>query len=292
MPLRDAATPLAVALIWGINIPLMKAGLAHLDPFVFNALRLTLSAIALGVVDRLQPADRPAPAATPWRAIVWCGLLSSFFYQVLFVVGMDATSAGNAAILVASAPIWTAVFARLRGMEHHPTRAWIALGVAFLGTILVTTTGTRAGADAGGATLAGNLAVLAAMLAWAWATVVSRPMLETFPATRLAFLATLVSLPGHWILALPRLQAPEPEHATFLVLTILYSGVLSTGIAYALWNRSVLRFGAARTASLNNLVPVVALLVAWAFLGEVPGAVQVAGGALVVLGLLAWHGSR
>ena len=41
--------PLAVALIWGVNVPVMKAGLAELDPFLFNAARLSLSALSLGL---------------------------------------------------------------------------------------------------------------------------------------------------------------------------------------------------------------------------------------------------
>ena len=68
--------------------------------------------------------------------------------------------------------------------------------------------------------------------------------------------------------------------------------MLSTGIAYSLWNRSVRALGAARTAAFSNLVPVVALTVAWVYLGEQPRALQLAGGALVVAGLLMWRTVR
>ena len=47
--------PLAVALIWGINVPVMKAGLAELDPFLFNAARLSLSALSLGLFSLREP---------------------------------------------------------------------------------------------------------------------------------------------------------------------------------------------------------------------------------------------
>jgi len=288
---RYVAASLTVAVIWGINVPLMKAGLAHVHPFVFNATRLTLSVITLGVVDWIERRGEPAPR-TPWRTILWFGFLSSFVYQILFLLGVDATSAGNTAIIIASGPLWTAVLASLLRVERHAPRAWFALSIAFLGTILVTTTGSRGDGGPGGATLIGNLAVLASMVTWAWATVLSRPFLQTFPATRLAFLATLVALPGHWALALPRLSPVPAEDLGFLVMVIVYSGVLSTGIAYSLWNKSVHHLGAARAASFTNLVPIVALGVAWAFLGEVPGAVQLAGGALVLLGLVAWRSRR
>jgi drug/metabolite transporter (DMT)-like permease len=291
MHLRDAAAPISVALIWGVNVPLMKAGLAHLDPYAFNALRLTLSAIALGLVDRIEHRGREVPP-TPWRTVLWFGLLSSFVYQVLFLLGMDATSAGNTAILIASGPLWTALIGSLLRVERHAPRAWLALGIAFVGTLLVTTGATDGGEDASRATLVGNLAVLASMIAWALATVLSRPILDVFPATRLAFLATVVSLPGHWALAAPRLARVPDEHLGLVAGAIVYSGVLSTGVAYALWNRSVKALGPARTSAFSNLVPVVALAVAWVALGEVPGAVQVAGGALVIAGLVAWRSGR
>ncbi|MDB4561900.1 DMT family transporter [bacterium] len=291
---RTGLTPalgaaIGCAVIWGVNVPVMKAGLQEVDPFFFNAARLTLSAAALGLLDAAERRGQ-AKVPTPWRKVVTLGLLSSLVYQVLFLLGMDATSAGNTAIIVASGPLWTAIIESLMGVDRHPGQAWGALGVAFVGTMLVTLTGIDD--PTGGATLLGNLVMLAAMGTWAFATVLSRPLLETFPATRLAFLAVLVSLPGHWALALPGLDLSSVGRPGFVASTIAYSGILSTGVAYALWNRSVKDLGAARTAAFSNLVPVVALAVAWVYLGEQPRLLQLAGGALVVAGLLMWRTAR
>ncbi len=299
-PLPPWSPALAVALLWGVNVPVMKAALGHVPPFAFNALRLTLSALALGVADRLERRGRAAPR-TPWVAVVLLGLLTSLLYQVLFVVAMTRTSASHAGFLIASGPLWTAAIGRMLGVERPHARAWAGLGVAFLGTCVVAS--TRSG---GGATLAGNALMLAAMVVWALATVLSRPVLETFPATRLAFLFTCVALPGHWVLgwndlfgsgaheagaiaagggALARLGAPGWA-------AVAYSGLFSTGVAYALWNKSVVRLGPARTSAFSNLVPIVALAVAWVALGERPGAVQLAGGALVLVGIASWRAAR
>jgi drug/metabolite transporter (DMT)-like permease len=46
--------PLAVAVIWGVNVPVMKAALGHVTPFAFNALRLTFSVLVLGLAERLE----------------------------------------------------------------------------------------------------------------------------------------------------------------------------------------------------------------------------------------------
>ncbi len=287
-PLRGRlAAPLVVALIWGVNVPLMKAGLTEFDPFVFNALRLSLSAVALGVVDAFERRGRRGVPSqgTPWRFVVGFGLLSSLLYQVMFLVGMDATSASNTALIIASGPLWTAILSRLYGLERFTPRTLAALAVTLTGTLLVTTGGAASDADSG--SLFGNVIVLAAMLTWAWATVLSRPVLEWFPATRLAYLSTLVALPAHWALALPRLDEIDVARPGFATTAVVYSGVLSTGVAYALWNRSVRELGPARTATFSYLVPVVALTVAWWFLGERPAGLQIAGGFLVIAGLSA-----
>jgi drug/metabolite transporter (DMT)-like permease len=64
-----------------------------------------------------------------------------------------------------------------------------------------------------------------------------------------------------------------------------YSGILAIGLAYILWLWGVQKIGNSRTAAYSNLTPVVALGVAWAWLGETPGPLQIGGAAVVLLGL-------
>ncbi len=153
--------PLVVAVIWGVNVPLMKAALVGITPFAFNALRLTLSALVLGVADALE-APRRAPAPVPWRTVIGLALLTSILYQVLFITGIARTSASHAGFLSASGPLWTALLARAVGVEYPAPRAWIGLALGFLGTTLVASTahGNRA------ASLQGNALVLLSMIAW------------------------------------------------------------------------------------------------------------------------------
>jgi len=302
---------LAVAVIWGVNVPVMKAALADLHPFAFNALRLSLSVAVLGAAEAIGaagatgatgatgaagairgPGGAPASARakTPWRDVLIFAVLTSLGYQALFISGIARTSAGHTGFLIASGPMWTALIAGALGVERVPRRAWFGLVVAFVGTSLVV-----AAARGGEATLLGNLLVLAAMVSWALGTVRSRAVLLRMSSIRLAFLAGLVSLPGHWLVAAPHLgsmRALAGEHGARLLACVAYSGALSTGLAYVLWNRSVAGIGPARTAAFTNLVPLVAAAVAWAMLGERPGPLQLVGGALVLVGIASWRARR
>ena len=62
-------------------------------------------------------------------------------------------------------------------------------------------------------------------------------------------------------------------------------GILAIGVAYLLWYRGVQRIGNSRTAAYSNLTPVVALAVAWLWLGEVPKVMQILGAVVVLVGL-------
>ncbi|MFT4542807.1 MAG: drug/metabolite transporter (DMT)-like permease [Planctomycetota bacterium] len=275
-----ALAPLGVALIWGVNIPLMKGAIGHLHPFAFNTIRLTLSVIVLGIMDHRAQRGLEAKRI-PWRGVVAVGLISGFIYQLLFLGGMGRTSAGHTAVLIGSGPFWTAIIGQLTRTEQLRRLAWIGIALAFSGTILVVAD------NAGGATLHGDALVLAAAIMWASGTILSKHVLQRMDALRLAFLYALVVLPLHWVVAWPHFTLQELEVApSNFWIAVMYSGILSTGVAYALWNMGLVAVGPARTAVYVNLVPVIATLLAWAWLDEAIGPKQAIGAVLVISGLL------
>lgn len=279
MNLRSLA-PLGVALIWGINIPVMKGAIGHVHPFAFNTIRLTLSVVFLGLMEHRSRRGVPAPP-TPWRWVIAVGLLTGFAYQLLFLGGMGQTSAGHTAVLIGSGPLWTAVIGRLVGMERPSAMGWAGLLLAFAGAALVVTD------SAGGATLHGDALVLAAAIAWASGTILSKHVLDKLTALRLAYLYALVVIPLHWIIAWPTFTLDELRHAPQAFwFAVFYSGVFSTGVAYALWNLGLVAVGPARTAVYVNLVPVIATFLAWLFLKEAVGPLQALGATLTIGGLL------
>jgi drug/metabolite transporter (DMT)-like permease len=68
-------------------------------------------------------------------------------------------------------------------------------------------------------------------------------------------------------------------------LALLYASVLSMGVAYLFWYRGLRVLGPTRTAVYSNLQPIIALLVAWAFLHETPTVFQAVGTATIVAGV-------
>jgi drug/metabolite transporter (DMT)-like permease len=279
----------AAVLIWGLNFPILKAALGAMHPHVLNGFRFLVSALVLGAlyVLRRNPGDHLlAPLRNhPWQ-IVSLGLLGFVFYQFCFIVGIDHTTAGNASIIMASAPIWTALISQRSRFEHLGVASWIGLVMTLAGTIEIVFGGAQR-VDFQSATFFGNVMMLAAAVLWGSYTAFSRPVLATTSPTALAFFGLLVSLPFLWALAIPFAGDVDWSGVTPGVwAAIIYSGGLSTGLAVAIWNMAVRAVGPTQTAIFGNLVPFVAVLSSVVLLRETITTPQIIGGLLIVGGVL------
>ena len=288
---------LSTVIIWGVNMPIMKFSLVRVDAYLFNAVRLAVSALVLAAIvlwrrDRIV--DWKSTERSPRQQIlliVLYAFLSGFAYQVLFLLGIDRTSAGNTALIMSALPMWTAILAMLLIKERLNRAAWFGLGIALLGTMIVTLTVPKAGTSAG--SIGGNMIVAAATFAWALGSVASRPIMNQVSPIGLAFVGVALAVPFHFLVAQHALhELGKFVSDPLLLLAVLFSGGFSTGLAYAMWNYGVKALGTSHAAVFQNLVPLVALIASWLIIGEVPIATQLIGGAVIVSGLIVMRKNR
>ena len=283
---RPDASLIGVALIWGVNMPIMKIGLEQLDPFVFNALRLVISASCL-VTFALRDwrrGVRPAPGLKPQQILTYTVLVAGL-YQVCFLTGIARTTAGNTGLIMATVPAWTALLARLFIGERLQRLAWGGLTLALSGTVIVAL--QKGDLSTGQEHLTGNLLILSAALTWAAGTVYSRPLLKSIAPMQLSASAATIALPVHLLLATGSYAESGPAlQSVNLWLILLYAGVLSSGLSLPMWNFGVRHAGAAHAAAVQNLIPVIAITAAWFIRAETPTPYQVFGGVLIVSGLV------
>ncbi len=275
--------PLVVAAIWGLNLVVMKAAfVAGLHPFAFNAARLVLSAAVLAVCLRLLPNAR-SKGPLPWGRILVIGLFGSLLNQCVSVAGVSLTTAGNAALLGATSPVWTALLAAVFRIERVRGRTWTAIVITLIGSAVIVF--ASHGIDLRSQYLLGNVLVLTAALLWALTTTLSTPLVGVVLPTRLALWSTTLVLPFHGLLL--GFYAPTSwDLGGAQWGRIAYAGVLSTGIAYILWNRTIKDAGPSLAAVYANLVPVFALAASALLLDETITATQLGGGTLIVTGVL------
>jgi drug/metabolite transporter (DMT)-like permease len=283
---------LAVAVIWGVNIPLMKTGLERVDPYVFNAVRLAISTSVLVLFAWRELRQGLFPlAGITWRQVVLYGVVAAGFYQLVFLLGVARTTSGNTALIMATVPMWTALLARGFIGERLRLLAWGGLVIALSGTIVVAV--QSGNISAGEDHLWGNLWILLAALLWSGATVYSRPLLRRISPMQLSAWAMLVGLPLHLGAAIGQYESSLPALSSGSIWAILlFSGVLSSGLALPLWSLGVRHAGAAHASVIQNLVPLIAIAAAWLSRGEPITLAQLIGGALILGGLVIMRKAR
>lgn len=282
-------------LVWGVNFPIVKAALQVMHPFVFNALRFTVSLTVLGALyfRQAREASRRADMGVPMLLrILGLGILGHFLYQYFFILGIERTTSGNAALIMTSSPLWVALVALVLRVESLRLLAWIGLGFTLCGTAVIVL-GGPADVDVGRVTLLGNALMVGAALSWGTYTALSRPVMQRVDPGALTLLSMAAALPFLWLIALPYWSGVAWEGITFWVwAAIFFSGGLSTGVAYVIWNFAVKHVGASHTAAYGNVIPIVALISGYLFLGEAVTLLQVTGGALMITGLVLMRRER
>lgn len=270
----------SLAVIWGVNFVVVKVGLDVLEPLVFNALRFPLACLVLYAAVRWG--DGPyLPGRRDLPALVALGLLGNVVYQVFFIFGIHQTLAGNASIILATVPVWTTVLSLALGHERPGVWVWAGVLGTLFGLALVVVGGH--GVSLGRESLRGDLLTLGAAASWAAYTVGSRRLVVEYGALRVTAWTVFIGTVGLLLIALPGLLRTDFGQVPLRAWTaVVYAGVMALAVAYVAWYRGVERLGSSRTAVYSNVVPIVALLAAWVWLGEVPGGLQILGAGIVI----------
>jgi drug/metabolite transporter (DMT)-like permease len=271
-----------MAVIWGINFSVVKYATLSFSPPALTGLRVALAALFL--IGVAFTGARPHLARRDVLILLLLGVLGNGLYQLFFVHGVARTRAGNAALIVGSAPAFIALFARLRGLERVRglTIAGIALSVAGVALVIV----GSASSSNGEATLLGSLLVFGGVLCWTVYTILLQPYTKRIHVVQLSAITMVGGAVPLLLASTPSLI--ETDWGAVTVggwLALFYASVVSMGIAYLFWYRGLRVLGPTRTAVYSNLQPIIALLVAWAFLNETPTAFQAVGAGTIVAGV-------
>lgn len=283
MPRRHALLAVLVAVLWGVNFLAIHASLEQFSPLFLVFLRFVVLAVPTVL---LVPRPR-----VPLRWLIGYGLGFGTVQFCGLYLGMAAGFPAGLASLVlqASAP-FTVLLGALLLRERLGARRAVGVGAAVVGLLVV-----GVGAVHGGVTAWWPfLLVLLGALGWAFGNLCSRlaappqPLhltlwMSVVPPLPMLAVALVVEGPGRIgeSLATAWTAAAVPAWAG-LAYTVLVGTVVGSGI----WVWLMARYPAGVVAPFSMLVPVVGIVAAWLVLGEQPRPVELAGGVLVVLGVV------
>ncbi|WP_405487979.1 EamA family transporter [Nocardia sp. NBC_00511] len=283
---RDRLLGLTVVVLWGLNFLAIHVGLEHFPPFFFAGLRFAVIAVPV-----LAFVPRPR---VPWR---WLLLYGTGFGILQFAFLFSAMRAGmptglSSLVLQSSAPFTVllgAVFLRerLRGIQLA------GIAVAMTGMAVI-------GWDrAHHAALLPLLLTLAGGLGWAAGNIGSRLAVAdrgtgtpVNPLHLTLWMAVVPPLPMFALSALTEgpttgwhdLASAFSATGWPALLALAYIVLLGTIAGSGLWTYLMSRYPAGTVAPLSLAVPVVGIAASWAFLGETPSGLALAGAAVVIAG--------
>jgi drug/metabolite transporter (DMT)-like permease len=273
-----------MAVIWGVNFSVVKVGLRAIDPLPFAALRVLLAAVVLIALAALTR-GATLPPRRDIVALAGLGIIGNGIYQLLFIAGLQHTSAGIAALLIAAGPAWIAVMSRLMGREQLPARGWIGIGLQMIGVACVV--GSAGSGGTGSGALLGAALIAAGSATWATFTVLLQPYSVRVHPFQLSAITMVSGAIVCLVVAVPGLLHTQWSTVGIGAWgALVYASIGSMVLAYLLYYHGIRMLGATRTAVYGNLQPLVALAVAALVLGERPTGWQLLGAAFIMAGLL------
>lgn len=278
--LADLGLLVTVA-VWSANFVVVKAAIGELGPLTFTSIRYVVATLTLFAVVRWRTGAIRRPEGLVLKLIL-LGVLGFGCYQVVWTLGLTQITAGDSALIVASAPVLTVLLAGAVGMDRLTPPKLVGALVAFAGVALVVT----GGQVSSGASLIGYALTFSAAILWAVYTVLGARMLRWVdPLTATAWTVLggmLFLLPfGAWEVA----TSPPASVSLAAIVGILYSGSLAAGTANVLVFHAITVLGPSRASATQFLVPFGAVLLGALFLAEPVGLIQLVGGVIIIAGV-------
>ncbi len=276
---------LLVALIWAFNFTVVKVTLDQVDPMSFNAMRFTIATIFMVIV-LLRRGQKLIIHKGDLKKIVLLGLLGNLAYQCLFIFGINFTFAANAAVMLGTIPVWIALLGHFFFGEKLNRYKTAGVIFAFIGIILIME-GSEKGITLASETIIGDLIILSSAFVFGLYTLYTKQMLSRYTPIQYTTLMMLTGGVALIIAGMPWLITLDWGGVTPMGWSgVFYSGFLSIGAAYMVWNYGIRQVGTIRTAAYQNLVPVFGLLFGIILLNEHLFTLQYAGAASVITGII------
>jgi drug/metabolite transporter (DMT)-like permease len=256
-----------VYVVWGSTYYSIRVAIDTMPPLLMGAVRFTVAGgLLYAVAVRRGDRDADAPTLTHWRSAFIIGVALLTLGNGGVILGEQHIPTGITALLIATVPLWMALFAWLFAGEHMRPMTTIGIAVGLFGVALL----LRPGASGGASPLA-MLVLLVAPICWAGgslyarnAPLPARPLVATAMEMLAGGVVLFIAAAVHGELGQVHLNAVSVRSALALAYLVVFGSILAFS-AYA-W---LLRNASTPLVSTYAYVnPLVAVLLGWAFLSE------------------------
>lgn len=276
-----------MVLLWSLNFVVGKFVLRELPPLLASGLRVAGAGVLLLPIYAFSQRRASRVGRADLVRLGVLGVTGIALNQVLFLVGLERTTVAHAALIFGLSPILVLLAAAAAGQESFTARKLAGMLIA-LGGVAVLHAGPS---STSGATLRGDLLVLAGASAFALFTVLSKPLTVRYGSiamNTIGYVGGALALAP--LIAWEARRFPLREVSAPAWAALAYMAVFPSVVCYLIFYHALRYLAASRIAALAYLQPVLATLMGVVALGERVSGALIAGGALVLAGV--WVAER
>ncbi len=278
------------ALFWGGNYVVGHVLVQGVDPILMTEARWALTALLLGLLYRRQIADsrhllqENAPAVL---VLTLCGQVS---FPLTLYIGLQTTSALNAAIYMSATPSMVLLINRLIFRDPVSARNWLGVVFSTLGVIILLFQGNPLHAASLHTFSVGDLWAMGSALSWALYCSLLRLKDRRIPANGFvavsSLLGALLLLPivAFWLMRHPA-QDWTAWREPFFLSGLAYLVIFPSWLAYLFWNKGIATIGATRGEIYTHIIPLSGGVLSILFLHTQPHAWHLFSALFIMLGI-------
>ena len=268
--------------LWALNLTVSRYILTHgFQPLAYSTVRYGLAGAVFIVISLV--AERSLRISRRDLGFVFAAAFVLWLNQIGFVYALSSTSASVIALILGATPIFAALIGLAFGTETLQGRFWLGAALSFAGVALVALgSGGALSGDASG--IAWGLLTAAT---WAVYSVLITPLMRVYSPSRISAVVLPLSWVGIALVGLPQTRTQDWQLGWEVWVLLVFATLGPLVVTNVLWFRSLDRIGASRATLATNLQPFAAALVAVVLLGEHIDVVQILGGVLIAVGILA-----
>jgi drug/metabolite transporter (DMT)-like permease len=264
--------------LWASAFVAIRSGLEGFSPGSLAFFRFFIAAICMAIIYFTLPKKNNITKKDKFL-MLFIGAMTLGVYHLGLNYGEMTVSAGISSFVISQAPIITTVFAILFLGERLNMRGIFGLLISTIGMTLI-----LLGQENGYKINIGILYIFAAAISGSIYNVLQKPFLKKYSAIEVTTYGIWGSL-FTFCYYIPAFSQ-EIFHASLnAILSAVYLGVFPAAIATITWTYTLATMPASRASNFIYFMPIIATILGWLFLGEVPVLLSFLGGVVALVGV-------
>ena len=275
-------------ILWAANFHVVKIALNYYPPLGVAAYRFLFAVITLFIImgfNRKKYLKHfKKLCKKDWLYMFLVALFGIFLTIYFFNVGLKTTSAINGSLIIATTPAITGLLSTLVLKKQLKVKQWLAIAISFFGVVLILVKGDFSRLLELQFVI-GDIYILCMATVFSFSQILVNKYLTQVNSILMTFISSFLALAMFALFSVPEFANNPLPRAMDFWWSILFMGVLGSGLAYTAFYYAVVKLGANLSTLSMNLIPFFTVLLAFPF-GEKIYPVQIIGGLIVVTGMV------